>query len=270
MSLKYPSNLAPITTINGIVIQTNPTKVRLIGNSFIPGYPTIPNLARGSVIDTTLNLMNNNLAHVCDFTLELKKNNALKSFINSTLQTVRDAINDVLSALGLDPTGTMSEAVQFLKSITRTLQFIQREIIQPIIDFEAVVISYIQQLQNIIYFIKSLPTKILALLRDCLNKIQSLIASVFSDVVSGVTNNELIAAALETAQTAQQTFVSANLAANVLPAQIQSNVGNLITSASNITSQSQLQTIKNGLPSALSTTNQYIISVSPQYQKSTP
>lgn len=268
--MAYVNNLAPFTIKNnGFIIQTAAPYVRLQGNGFVAGYPTIPNLARGSILNTTLAEMNNSLAHVCDFSLEMQKNNKLKRFLNAVLQSVREAINAALTAIGSDPTGIVSSAIQFLKSVTRFVTWIQQEIIQPILDFEYLVVVYIQQVQQIINFIQSLPARLLALLQDCLSKLYALIAGVFSDAIDS-TSGGLLAAAKEAATALQKTYQAANLAVNVLPNQIASSAQNLVTSASQAVSANQIKTLTNGLPGAIASASSYAVANQPQYQTSTP
>jgi hypothetical protein len=259
--MAFINNLAPFVAYSdGVIVQTSAPYVRLPGNGFNVGYPTIPNLARGSVVSTTLNEMNNNISHMCDFVLEMQKNNALRRFINATLQSIRTAIRAVLASLGADPTGIVSWAVQTLKSITRFLQYVQTEIIQPILDFEYLIIGYVRQLRLIIQFIQNLPARLLALLQNCLTQLFILIANIFSDIVGSVTDAGFIAAAKEAYATAQQTYAAANQAVNVLPAQIKTETSQLVTSATQATSQSQLDSFKQGIPNAISSAAKYVTS----------
>lgn len=181
------------------------------GDALKPGKPTLPGLSRGSVVDTTIDKMNNSLAHVCDFKTELQKNNALKQFLKAQAENIRKAIRAVLEALGLsDATGQTSWATTALKAITRELDRFNKKVLKPIMDFEKLVIGYVAQLQKIIAWILSLPAKLVAILKDCITKLTKLIASTFSDLGdSGPADNttkDLIAAAKETAKTALTTI----------------------------------------------------------------
>ena len=62
---------------------------------------------------------------------------------------------------------------------------IQKEIIQPIIDFEKYVLAYITKLRAMIAWILSLPARLLAILQDCLQRLLKLIANIFSDIGQG-------------------------------------------------------------------------------------
>jgi len=184
------------------------------------GEPTTPPTSREVVAGTPIEKSNNDLAHVCDFITELQKNNALKRFLIAQAGTIRDAIRVVMRALGfVDVTGANQWAIDKFKTITRELKRIQKEIIQPIIDFEKVVIQYIKKLQDIINWILSLPAKLYALLQDCLTKLYKLIANVLNDVIDaanpfeGSGFGDVIAAAKETAQTVGQTIGLAATAA---------------------------------------------------------
>ena len=124
--------------------KTNPdgTEVQKIvpidsGNAPASGQPTTPGTAAGSLVNTTLDRMNNSLAHVCDFSLETQKNNALKKFLVAQAKNIREAVRSVMRALGLsDATGQYQWLFNKLKALTRELKWIQKNVIQPILDFE--------------------------------------------------------------------------------------------------------------------------------------
>jgi hypothetical protein len=176
-----------------------------------PGAPSTftGTLVNGTSIDNT----NKQLAHVCDFVSELQKNIALKKFLKAVANQIREGIRAVMRFLGLsDATGQYSWLIDKLKSIARELKRIQKEIIQPIIDFEKYVLAYITKLRALIQWILSLPARFLAMLRDCLSRLLKLIANVFSDFFAELTEGagsseltELVSAAKEVATEAYNT-----------------------------------------------------------------
>jgi hypothetical protein len=178
----------------------------------ISGNPSIPAASRGIVNGTSVGKTNNELAHVCDFVSEMQKNIALKNFLKSVASKIREGIRAIMRALGLEPTGQYSWLIDKLKSIARELKRIQKEIIQPIIDFQKYVLAYVTKLRAIVAWILGLPARFLALLKDCLTRLLKLIGSVFSDFFAELTGGEasseiteLVSAAKEAATEAYKT-----------------------------------------------------------------
>jgi hypothetical protein len=107
-----------------------------------------------------------------------------------------------------------------LKSFAREAKRIQKEIIQPIIDFEKYVLAYITKLRAMITWILSLPARLLAILQDCLQRLLKLVANIFSDIGQGFSDGltdkdfqEVITAAKEAANAAVDTVKLATTAA---------------------------------------------------------
>jgi len=151
------------------------------------GQPTVPPLARGVVANTAISQANSNLSHVCDFVGDMQKNINLKKYTKAIAAQIRKAIRAVLRLLGLgDGTGKVSWLLNTLKSIKREVDYINKQILQPILDFQKYVVAYIAKLREILQWILSLPAKFLALLKDCLAKIIKAIANVFKDIGAGL------------------------------------------------------------------------------------
>lgn len=204
MSDNLPNN-AQTSTSNGIIVEVNPPTNKNVGD----GGTTFPSLSGGLVSNTAISIANSNLAHSCDFISDIQKDLQLKQFLISQGNTIREAVRDVMLALGVtDQTGQYQWLVDDLKAITRQLKYIQKNVIQPILDFENTVVKYIQQMEQIIAYILSLPARILALLQDCLTKLYKAIASVLTDITGTSQSggfSDVVSAAKETAQTLQQT-----------------------------------------------------------------
>jgi hypothetical protein len=180
------------------------------------GQPSTPGLALGQVANTVIGFTNSTLSHNCDFATDLIKNNKLKQFLNAQANTIRDAIRAVMKALGFsDATGETQWLLSTLKAITRALKYIQRNVIQPILDFEALVIEYVKKIQEIIAYILSLPAKLLAMLQDCLKRLYAAVGNVLTDIVGGGGGGfgDELKAAKEAAQTFNQTLSMAATAA---------------------------------------------------------
>lgn len=186
-NVQKPPNVAPTKVVNGAVIETDKPVVINSGDESPSGAPQQPPIALSQVKDTSVDKANDNLAHVCDFVTDIQKNIQFKKYAKAAAKYIRDAIRAVLRALGLaDPTGETSWLATTLKAIAREVNRINKEILQPILDFEKYVIAYITKLREIITWILSLPAKFLALLQDCLARLIKLIGSVFTDIGAGL------------------------------------------------------------------------------------
>ena len=192
------------------------------GNNRTSGQPTIPGLARSQVPGTNIDKSNNSLSHNCGISQELIKNLGLKEFVNSQSQTVRDAVNAVIKALGFDPTGTASNTVSLLKQISAEIKYFTNKILKPIQDFQKYVIKYTQYLNATIAWILSLPAKLLALFQDCLSRLYELLSGIFSDVLGGNAGGlgDTIKDAQELTQTAINSATAISSAVTSLPTNI--------------------------------------------------
>jgi hypothetical protein len=202
--------------------EKNPPKTKNSGDAAISGQPTTPGPAAGSLKNTTLDKMNNSLSHVCDFSLEVQKNNALRLFLVAQAKNIREGVRAVMRTLGLsDSTGQYQWLFDRMKDVTRALKWLQRNVIQPILEFQKYVVDYIKKIQEIIAWILSLPAKLLAVLKDCLAKLYKLIANLMTAVASDLSEggtgetgfSDVVSAAKEAATTALQTANAAAQAA---------------------------------------------------------
>jgi len=176
----YPADTLP-ESANSNLSAKNP------GDGTTVGQPTIAGPARSQMANTAVDFANNDLVHVCNFVSEMQKNINLKKYIKAIAKQIRDGIRAILRLLGLtDATGEASWLANTLKTISAEVNRINKEILQPILDFEKYVIAYIAKLREIVAWILSLPAKFLALLQDCLARLLKLIASVFTDIGAGL------------------------------------------------------------------------------------
>lgn len=186
------------------------------GDGSTVGNPTLPALARGLVDGSLIAYTNNKIEHMCDFIDDLNKNVELKKFIKATAAYIRDGIRRLLEALGGDPTGIFSWIADTMRAIARELKRIQKEIVQPIIDFEKYVLGYIVRVRKIIAWINSLPARFKALLAACLAKLMALINNIFTDffmeLTAGTGIGDVFAAYNELAQAAYDLRASVQIA----------------------------------------------------------
>jgi hypothetical protein len=117
----------------------------------------------------------------------MQKNINLKKYTKALANQIREAIRAVMKALGFtDATGQYSWILNTLKAYAREVRRIQKEIIQPIIDFEKYVLAYIVKVREMITWILGLPERFLAMLNDCLQRLLKLVNQIFLDTVSGL------------------------------------------------------------------------------------
>lgn len=184
---QLPPSTVTTTFVNGVAVEDPAPKVVHSGDGPTPGAPQQPKLAVSQVANTSIGFANDNLSHVCDFVTDIQKNIEFKKYAKAIAKQIRDAIRAVLRLLGIsDATGETSWLANTLKTIAREIKRINKEILQPILDFEKYVVAYIAKLREIITWILSLPAKFLALLQDCLARLIKLIGSVFSDIGAGL------------------------------------------------------------------------------------
>jgi hypothetical protein len=186
-NIQSPPSRVTVTFVNGVAVESPAPQVTQTNDGPTPGNPQVPAGARSIVANTSVGFANDNLAHVCDFVTDIQKNIEFKKYAKAVAKQIRDAIRAVLRALGFaDPTGEASWLATTLKAIAREVNRINKEILQPILDFQKYVVAYIAKLRAIIAWILSLPAKFLALLQDCLARLIKLIGSVFSDIGAGL------------------------------------------------------------------------------------
>lgn len=169
--------------------ETNSPQTIHTGDGLLVGKPTMPGLSRGVIANTWIANTNSAIAHACDFATEMQKNNELKKFLNSQANTIREAKRDIMLALGVsDSTGQFQWLKDDLQAVTRELKRFNKEVLQPIIEFEKVAIEYVKQIQAMIAWIASLPARILSMLADCSAKLVKLLTSVMTDSSGPSTN----------------------------------------------------------------------------------
>jgi hypothetical protein len=135
--------------------------------------------------NTTIDQMNNSLAHACDFAQDIKKSIGLKKYIKAIAQSIRKAIRAVKRFLGLDDnSGLISTIIQKLKNIASEIRNFIKEYVTPIQKFIKDVVGFIQWAIATIQWILSLPAKFIQMLADCLKKVMAAIASVFKDALA--------------------------------------------------------------------------------------
>ncbi len=173
--MSEPTPNVAVTTASAIAANSN--DVPKVG---MPSWPASMNL--GIVSGTSINQTNNMLIHSCDFVNELEQSIALKDFLKALAKPIREGIRAIKKLLGLgDPSGTFSATINLLSKIAQEIRRIQKEVINPIINFEKFVIAVTVKIKQMIQWILSLPAALLALLGDCLKKLLKAVGKLFTD-----------------------------------------------------------------------------------------
>jgi hypothetical protein len=205
-------NLAGTQLVNLQISETVPPSwsTAFGGTYSTVGQQSTPKLARGIVENTGVGYTNSTLSHSCDIsfvfapgafpslsglTLDLSpliaaiQNGKLRAaaVVRAALVDIaanfRIAINAAIEILGLDPTGEISYAISKAKAIFRKINQTIKDIAQVVED-----ISYyyflIQDIQQIIAWIASLPEKVKAMLQGCLTNFTNSIQNVVNQVSS--------------------------------------------------------------------------------------
>jgi hypothetical protein len=146
----------------------------------LPSNP--PALGVGIVEGTIVDNLNSQISHVCDFSLDIQKNIGLKKYIKAISRFIRDGIRAVKLALGFgEPSGLIFTVIEKLKAAAAFIRYVQKEYIQPVLDFQKYVLDVVVKIKKLIQWILSLPAKIFAMLKECLTRLYKTIASIFSD-----------------------------------------------------------------------------------------
>ncbi len=209
-----------------------------------PGKPTTPANAY-TANNTVLSWTNNNLAHGCDFRFLINIGDLSVGVIENPITLIQEAIagsknkaaaiirallaqlltgfrigfKTITATLNLDPTGQLSAAFSKVREVVRTINYYSRKLAE-IVGEVALVVALVQELQQIVEWIKTLPEKVLALLKDCLTTFVGAITAATSQIqaLPGQISNGLVGAfqsletsAKSTIEHAQEAATSANV-----------------------------------------------------------
>lgn len=209
-----------------------------------PGQPTTPAVAY-TVANTITAYTNSQVVHSCDFRFLINlgdlnigaienpitliqqaianaKNKAaamIRALLAQLLSNFRIGFQGILVALNLDPTGQLAKIVSKARDVIRTINYYSRKLAEYV-GSAALVVSLIQELKQVIEWIKSLPAKVLAMLKDCLTTFSnavktatSQIAAIPGQVTNGIvgTFRELQSSTQGLISNAEQAAASANV-----------------------------------------------------------
>jgi hypothetical protein len=202
-------NLGGFEIFNNKLIEKFPPNSPFASLSKRPDVQTTPQLARGYLPGSSIELLNNNLTHVCDFKFifdiqgnfglgllspvdalqkaiknaKLKAANRLRSLVQNGVQAFRKAIDAIISVLGFDPSGEISYYWSLGKDLVRKAN----EIIEFIAEQVEIVLEWVflaQQIKELVEWVLSLPDKLKALLADCIKNFTNSIQQVATSIGS--------------------------------------------------------------------------------------
>lgn len=146
--------------------------------------PSNAPLARGVVENSIIAKTNADVVHVCDISLQIKQLGGwLRVKFGWIAKKIREGIEAIIRALGFDPSGEASALISFLKSVARTIKFIN-DIIEEILAWREIIFEIARLARAIIDWILNLPAKLLNLLKECLSNLYAAIAGAFTDILS--------------------------------------------------------------------------------------
>jgi hypothetical protein len=158
-----------------------------------PGVQTTPPLARGFLPGSAIELLNNNLDHVCDFKFiidlkidlgfggldpltpikrairnaKLQATNKIRGLIAEAVQAARELIDAILQSLNFDPSGQISLYWSIGKDIISEVQYwieLAAEAAEKVLYY----VFLAKQIKELIDWIKSLPAYLQKILNDCI------------------------------------------------------------------------------------------------------
>ena len=143
---------------------------------------------RGIIEGTLTDFNNHRLDFVCDISNTVRATVAWARVQFSQLMLwVTKLIKSIVIALGMDPTGLISSAVNVVKRIVDFLRWI-RDIIEVIRDWMEVVRIVVARIRELIAWILSLPQRLIAFLTSCLNQLLGGISAIINGIIDDTLN----------------------------------------------------------------------------------
>ena len=148
------------------------------------GEPTIPRIARGVIVGTSIEFTNNRREHVCDIAIYVRRAMAIARIkVGEIMTTIREAIAKLLEGFSTSPliagiSAKVRRLVQYIKQLT--------SIIAEINDAVQVLVENIRIIKAIIEFILGLPDYIKRLLDRCVQEAIAELKAGFFEIVREV------------------------------------------------------------------------------------
>lgn len=185
------SQIGDVTNMAGWIKRDRPNGIPVYGtiNSTSVGYA-----AQGNVANTNIAVTNRTLDHACDFryfinlpsiTIGLNnpiteiqdairrgknKSAQLMSLMLTQMNTyLRQIINGLLPALGLDPSGIASKSYSVAKDIVRQINALTKKVAM-IAETASLYYNLVKDIQQIVDYLRSLPDRIMAMIQGCIDQ----------------------------------------------------------------------------------------------------
>ena len=107
----------------------------------------------------------------------------IRSIINKIIESIRIVKKGVIAALNLDPSGQISRAYSIIQDILRKINYYAKKIAEYV-EMAAFIVELVKQLQQIIDYIRSLPERIVNILKECLTTFLGAINSAVGQIKS--------------------------------------------------------------------------------------
>ena len=166
------------------VLQTIQT--RFEKDKPLNGDPTIPLLASGNANNypTGLKKSNDTVAHVCNVPMiVMRAINMAGAMGGQIVMAIRKAIKAVLAALNINPSG--NGFVSYLKKIANYIKDMTK-FIKDVTKFINGLVIYVNMIKQLIQYILSLPAKLIAFFKDCLQQAYAELRKGYLDAVASV------------------------------------------------------------------------------------
>lgn len=250
----FSSITSNTTTITANTSSTNAIKTDVPnGQKGIrtPGQPTTSRLSRSLVDGTNISFTNSNLVHACDFKFRLGfdldfglaglvnpataltkaikrgKNNAaniIRAAMTKINEAIRAVLKGILFAFSLDTSGVLSAHYSFAKETVRKINYWTKKVAQYVEDV-ATIYYFVQDLQQLLGYLQSLPKKYLAMAKECIltfsnqvkntvSQLQSLPTAALKQVEAQVSGLKVIAQ--QTATLVSNATSNQNIPANII------------------------------------------------------
>ena len=173
----------------GRLKEPNPPKIVAEADAIIAGLPTVPQLARGSIANTSIALSNADIWHICDPKSSMAFFLATKNAeLNQAIQQIRDKLVTALIGDGTSPVITaikqfVKDALAVLKVISNVLTYINEQI--------KAAKDLIAEVNFFVNIVKTLPQRVAATLTQCLVLLQNALKKA-TTFVAGPELTELI------------------------------------------------------------------------------
>ena len=181
---KFESPHNTVTALNPVLPAGAPAmNTRGVGRTTLP---TVSYQYNGTVIESS----DNNRAHVCDITNEIRLSSAVEFIKNFSLfQVARAALESAEDAASASPIATqILNAIRTLRSYVKVIQYALKVVNKVIND----IIRIIAFLRQMIAWILSLPTQLLKLLQQCLAELYAAISNAIGNTISDVSGSEIV------------------------------------------------------------------------------